>query len=843
MAGFPHLHLARKIDGLYKHKRVVIEKVLDPVTSNNLNNRQGHGARLLSTVDKLSQDWTQTIAQRKETNLPDLPNTDVVPVFLQIDTREFDVESLKSFGIEIIAEEEGGFIIGAALDNFTSLRDKIDKFINEQGLFKNKAAQLWQINDGNQWRVEQILSDDLKAKWDQIADDELFIVDVGIACYVRVSKQPTKDENESAQQFEARLARWKTKRDQIDIQRDEIAMDRQTKFEELVHAYGGELLSGFVDYDDSFSCRIKIPGIGLKDIVLNYQYLFEVIEYDPLCIPEASTGDLDAIEPELIAPVKGAPKICVIDSGIQENHKLLSLSIDTAASYSFVETEDGTADLAANGGHGTRVAGAILYPNGIPRNGQHQLHCFIQNAKVLGSDCKMPATLYPPSLMEQVVERFEGTRIFNMSINTDCACKTTHMSQWASAIDKLMFEKDVLFVLSAGNLKSETKNPLKPGVKDYLKDGKNYPQYLLENSNRIANPGQSCFALTVGSVCIDKFDNDLKESFGGKDDPSCFSRTGPGLWGMVKPDVVEYAGDLVKEKNANPNISYEGSISPELVKSTYHGGQGVGRDAVGTSFGAGKVTHILAHLERLYPKESVNLYRALIAQSARLPKDYFRNPSFTHLRHYGYGIPDVKRAVENSEKRLTLIGSNSLSAKQAHLYSLKIPQQLRRPGQEFDVLVEVTLSFMARPRRTRRRMRSYVSTWLDWESSKLGERYDEFANRVLQNMEEPEERAEDQNSIKWVIRERKDWSTIKEARRQDNSLQKSWCILKAYSLPEEFSLAIVGHKGWEADLSEEVPYSIAVSFEALGVNVPLYEMIRQENQIELPAIEQEVRIG
>ena len=71
-------------------------------------------------------------------------------------------------------------------------------------------------------------------------------------------------------------------------------------------------------------------------------------------------------------------------------------------------------------------------------------------------------------------------------------------------------------------------------------------------------------------------------------------------------------------------------------------------------------------------------------------------------------------------------------------------------------------------------------------------------------------------------------------RRQDGSLQKSWCILKSYNLPSVLSLGVIGHKGWECDLSEQVPYSIAVSFEALTGNINIYEMIREENQIELP---------
>lgn len=847
MARFPHLEIKQVIEGRFKSRKIVVERERNPNTLANLENRDSHGERLTTNVNALTEYWAANVKARSEQNLPDLPEPNVIPVFLQIDTTEFDIESLLSFGIEIIAEEEDGYIIGASSDNFTSLKLKIDKFLKQEGRSKDQAAKLWQINDGTQWRVQEILSDDLRAKWDQIQDGSQYVVDLGIACYVHISIQPAKNKNSSEQKYQRSLQSWRERKARVEVERDELAIKRQDEFEALVIQYGGEILSGYVDFDDSFSCRIKISGKGLKDIVFNYQYLFEVSEHDPLSISNSNPGELENINPDLIGPEGDAPKVCIIDSGIQEAHRLIAPAIDAITSRSFIYGDNSTADVSAGGGHGTRVAGAVLYPNQIPRNGQYQLPCRLQNARVLvqvGGNVSLPDYLYPPELMEEIVDHFKDTRIFNLSINSYSSCKLIHMSQWASAIDRLMYEKDILFILSAGNLSVESGNALRPGIREHIQAGRQYPNYLLEqSSSRIANPAQSCFALTVGSICISKFDDVQKESFGAKDDPSSFSRTGLGLWSMIKPDVVEYGGDFAKEKNANPNLTNEPSISPELVKSTYNGGSGVGQDSVGTSFAAPKVAHIVAHLQRLFPDESSNLYRALVAQSARLPASIFSNPTLNHIRHYGYGIPNLQRAIENSEKRITLIASNKISARQANLYSIKVPEQMNRPGEDYDILVEVTLSFVARPRRTRRKTNSYLSTWLDWESSKLGEDYNHFASRILKDLDEPEESPEDQNSIRWVIRERKDWSRITGIKRQDNSLQKSWCVIKSYELPSVLSLAVIGHKGWECDLSEQVPYSIAVSFEALTGNINVYELIRIENQIELPVeVEQEIRV-
>ena len=101
-------------------------------------------------------------------------------------------------------------------------------------------------------------------------------------------------------------------------------------------------------------------------------------------------------------------------------------------------------------------------------------------------------------------------------------------------------------------------------------------------------------------------------------------------------------------------------------------------------------------------------------------------------------------------------------------------------------------------------------------------------------MDEPEEEEEDQNAIKWAIRERKNWSKIKEIKKQDSTIQKSWVVLKAYQLPEVFCIAVVGHKGWETDLSKQVDFSLAVSFDVLSESINIYEKIRIENEIGLP---------
>lgn len=841
MPDFPHLPLPKKISAKHKPQKRRFEKVVSEQTSENLKNRVQHGRGLRGSANQIAGAWNKYLFDREAANLPELPYPDLIPVFLQIDSKDFDAEQLYSFGIEVIAEEEGGFIIGASGDNFKSLKEKINQFIQQNGRFKNTAAKLWNIVQGTQWRLDYILSAELNAKWENIQDDEALLVDISVACYKKISAAPSKKKNETEKDFQIRYQRWLNNKELLEVERGDLEFQRQEELDTFIVELGGERKSDFVGYDDSFSCRILFSGRALKDFVLTYQYLFDISEYDALTFENSETGTEEIIEVEFVSPDENASRVCLIDSGIQEEHRMITDAIEPLNSKSYLTGDESIADTVTGGGHGTKVAGAILFGNTIPKNGNYKHSLWIQNAKVLDNNGWLPEELYPPELMHDIIDDYQDTKIFNISINSKRPCKTVHMSEWAATIDTISHNKDKLFIISAGNINPSNPLPSNPGILQHLAAGRNYPAYLLESASRIANPAQSCFALTVGAVGNEKYEDDDKESFAGKDEPSSLTRSGPGIWKMVKPDVVEYGGDYIKEKTGNPLISTLPVTSAEVVKTTFDGGNAIGYD-VGTSYAAPKVSHIAGLVLNEIPTATANLIRALIVQSARLPENKFRAPALDDIRTYGYGIPSKLRATQNYMQRITLTAEGSIAARQAEIYTIKIPAELRRVGDEYDILIEVTLAFTARTRRTRRQTKSYLSSWLDWQSSKYGENYNQFKTRVSQYSEgdEIEDDGDDNvENIPWCIRESVAWGTVKGLRRQDSSLQKDWLVAKSYNLPEEFSIAVVGHKGWEKDITEELPYSIAVSFEILNAEIDVYNLIRIENEIE---VEQQVRI-
>jgi hypothetical protein len=673
---------------------------------------------------------------------------------------------------------------------------------------------------------------------------------------------------------------------------DEIKSTREEEITHFAESYNAEILH-LIDgapFDaavlpDSFTVRLRIVGRGLKDFILNYAYIFEVVEPEDIVLPQraAAGGQPPERIAAPIAPEANAPAVCVIDSGIQEAHTLLQPAIDQATSHCFLpgQNPDDVADYVAPGGHGTRVAGAVLYGEVVAKEGTPQLPFWIQNARVLDANNTMPVEMFPPEAIRAAVERFHKgpreTRIFNHSINASVPCRTRYMSAWAAEMDLLSAAYDVLFIQSAGNLPLAGNNP-QPGVRDHLNAGRNYPAFLYEASTRIANPAQSLQALTVGSVGYGSLQSGGWQTFATEQgSPSAFSRSGFSIWNVIKPEVVEYGGDDVRTTNAPIDVQSGGQIPaacPELVRSTmFPPGPPFDRDQTGTSFAAPKVARIAAYLQQVLPDEPALLYRALIVQSARWPAwaeanlTELRNPTSYEnpprrqqlldltartVRCIGYGIPDVDRATHNTDHRSTLIttGENLIRARECHIYQVPIPPQLRAQADEFDVRIEVTLSYVAQPRRTRRNLRRYLSTWVDWKSSKLGEGINDFRVRALKD-EENEGDPLPGSVLPWTLAEKSDAGLIRNTKRSSGTVQKDWAVVKSNTLPDHFCIAVVGHDGWSHDPDSSARYALAVTFEILGQEISIYEPLRTaviELQAEVEAeaegeIEAEVEIN
>lgn len=848
---FPHLRLSYR--GTFDPKFDGGIPQNDAVDANR-NDPKGHASTLRHGLDGIRKHDAQIRQLRLQLGLPAIP---AARDFLLKLPEGADIDYLvRALGVELVAETEAGFVLVSSSDlEFAKLEEVLRQFENGEGslVAASSLLEIYESPDDDR-RLRNILTPEVFDLW-PFEDTRVYVLDLGIqtAMSTRDVQWPKirKRNDESEEQF---LNRKKDARQAAItaayMEWDDHSDSRVKELRNFTDHYGGNLVSGPV-YDDareaeagmifpdSIQVRIEMSGSGFRDVVLNFPHLFEVAL--PPVVQEAAATVAEPVAPPsfvLLSPEQDAAAVCVIDSGIEEEHKWLEAAIDAPTSRCFlpnVPPED-TADYVNPQGHGTRVAGAVLYPGTIPTTGQGQAVAWIQNARVLDSDAKLPDNLPPEKYLYQVVTHFHrepyATKIYNHSINANSPCPRARMTSWAAKIDQLSHEFDVLFIQSVGNQNRNRGDIANPGLCDHLDAGREPPQHHLQASMRVANPGQSLHALTVGSISDVVFDEADDRSFATEQHhPSGFSRAGYGEpWSVVKPEVVELGGDLLYSKTPPYIVRPHTDVSVELLNSTMHGQPAFSKDGTGTSFAAPKVAHIAAHLKNLFPEASPLLYRALIVQSARWPV-WAENEQDTDkvLRLIGYGIPSLERASTNSESRITLIMPQAelLPSKKLHLYTVPIPAELRNAALEARIRIDVTLAYTALPRRTRARRTGYLETWLDWEASKLGESRERFIARMEQGGTSAH------RELPWILHKGKTWGQAEGTCRNQGTVQKDWAVFDSYELPEDFSIAVRGHKGWNhLDGAGTARYCLVVSFEVLQGEVPIYAMIENEIRAE-----------
>ncbi|WP_342755909.1 S8 family peptidase [Kineothrix sedimenti] len=822
----------------------------DPRTNENKENRSSHGAAIKRKASQISYFWKERQQERLEEELPEIRTG--IPILLEIDPSQ-DIEFLKNLGFEVISELENGYVIVSnGDDEFAVLNKKVNDFINEVSKNCNTPARIYAFHEDKE-RFEKICGKRLLDSLDKILEEDICLYDVSISCsgnVFQLERAPQQLEGQTEKEYqESRIYKnWLKKYEAAYDEWDELIYTRQEDFMRFIDAYGGNLVDSFIEgiagisaFPDSFSTRISINGKCLKDLLYNYSPIYEIELVGELDIVSNQGAPLPVNNDDIqiIPPDEDAPIVTVIDSGIQESHRYIEPAILAEDSLCFVAGTDSVADEVDNGGHGTRVAGAILYPVEIPKTGEYQLPCFIRNMRVLNEDNvhSFKTNIFPPLLIKKAVDKYyleakKKSKIFNHSIAEIGACEIKHMSPWASEIDMQSYENDILFIQAAGNIPHMN-------IRQFLDEGIEYPKYFFDDRSRIANPAQSLQALTVGAISLVSYEDEDQQSIANINEPSAFTRIGSGIWNSVKPDVVEWGGDWIKSKEGN-RLSLVPEVCPELLRTSPEG-PAYDRDTIGTSFSTPKVSFMAAEIQKLFPKSPALLYRALIAQSAELPISNGRKFGDVKdiVRLVGYGFPNLVKATRNDEYRVTLITEElfEIYEGQAHIFKVPIPKELAEIGDDYKIKLSVTLSYAAKPRNTRRTHSRYLSTWLDWRCSKKGEDSQAFSKRIF----ETDATVDDDGNFEWFIGERRDWGRAKDFTRSFNTLQKDWAIIRSNELTEAFCVAVRGRKGWDSNIPAK--YVLVVTFEAIEEDIEIYEPIRNLIEIELQQIEEEIRLN
>lgn len=454
------------------------------------------------------------------------------------------------------------------------------------------------------------------------------------------------------------------------------------------------------DYLGSSLCvlRANVTGKLLNELLELDMIRVIDLPPQPTFIPRDYTGFSIESLPDIQQPSPDSPSICIIDSGIMQGHPLLGPAIGDSACFP-AELGD-TSDVE---GHGTKVAGLALYGDVLKlvKTGSFKPEYRIFSARVTNSNNKFDDEKLITTQMREAIRYFHdeyGCKIYNISLGDDENVYVDgKQSLWASVLDELIRELDIVVIISAGNQFYYPDDP-----ESILSD---YPGYLFSQQSKIIDPASAALALTVGSYCSNFVAPAMSgmaiergvnlRVIGKENSPSPFTRTGPGVRGAIKPELCEYGGNLLydgltkrtRDDRSISVLSTSKNLPDELFTTD-----------IGTSFASPQLTHKAAQLFKIFPDASSNLIRALLVHSASLPNG-IEMTSDEILRSYGYGISDVQRVATSSRSRVSLFSEGSLEHDKFHVYEIPIPEDFNSVSGERHI--SVTLAFNPPTRHTR----------------------------------------------------------------------------------------------------------------------------------------------
>ena len=497
------------------------------------------------------------------------------------------------------------------------------------------------------------------------------------------------------------------------------------------------------------------------------------------------------------APADDAPGVVVLDSGLVTGHPLLRSAVGD--SQSFIEGKGADDEH----GHGTMVAGKALYGDVAAsleaRQFVPELRLF--SGRILDENCESDEKLIEHQVDEAVryfVENY-NCRVFNLSYGDNNKPYTGgRIRGLAVILDLLARELGVLFVVPTGNY-HHSESP--------VAWRESYPDSLLDNV--LLDPAPSVNSITVGSIArydqtmnASRYPNDPSEpSFAAINQPSPFSRSGPGIKGAIKPEFVAYGGNYAVNTRADNVIQrLLGEVSTCKDFAT---GRMVAED-VGTSFSAPYLAHLAGRILSVYPEATVNDIRALLAAHAFTPPEVdtlFASDRDKSLLTTGYGVIDEEALFRSLDDDITIFTQDSLSNKSHHFYEVPVPIEFLSSGKRLRQ-ISVSLAFTPMVRTTRLDYKTTRITFQLVKGSSLEDVSAYYSDRPVED-----------------VFKRSEYATGRDVtllRRSLGTLQAStWSIKQVYARQrlKKFFVVVTRHDyPWaEAALPAPEPYSLVVN--------------------------------
>ncbi|MEB8056093.1 S8 family peptidase [Pseudomonas fulva] len=539
-------------------------------------------------------------------------------------------------------------------------------------------------------------------------------------------------------------------------------------------------------------------------------------------------------------------RVCLLDTGINPGHPLLSAHIEIDDLHS-VDAAWGVHDTV---GHGTGLAGIALYGDlvepllsGSPVSISHR----VESVKLLQAAHASPSEPYGSLTMRAVaypeIKGPDKQRIFSMAITSIDDRDRGRPSAWSAAVDMLTADylgeraNPRLMIVCAGNANAA----------DYLK----YPHSNLADG--IHDPGQSWNAICVGAYTLkDRLDPPRASSHplaahGGLSPYSTTSRTWTKTPWPLKPDVVFEGGNLVRDVHGA-----FGDTSLSLLTTSHTPAARMFSTTWATSAASALAARMAAQISAAYPDLWPETVRALMVHSAewtpQMTADFLAGNSKSDyeglVRACGFGVPDLGRAIWSAANSLTLVvedklrpfgrqGTKPATAKDMNLHNLPWPKQSLLDLGDAEVEMRVTLSYFIEPnpgvieRGVSGRYR-YESHGLRFEVSRESEDVTAFRQRINKKA-----RAEE-DGLPYVGSASDDRWCIGVRGRHRGSLHSDIWRGPASALAGLGLLGVYPAPGWWKTLvkknryNEDVRYSLVVSIKSQQTEIDLYNAVSTE---------------
>lgn len=417
----------------------------------------------------------------------------------------------------------------------------------------------------------------------------------------------------------------------------------------------------------------EINGVRKIDVFQKY-YLPQQLKQIP--IESIFNNNLDVTLSDVI--------IGIIDGGISPKNDLLNPFIYARKEYVAPEYQ--------NHSHGTFIASTIQFGNRLnDLSSTGDIHFRFLDVIAMpnsnenyGPTCSLSEEELQEIILE-VLEEYPEVKIWNLSLGLDKQVNDTKISDLAIFLDEMQARYNVQFFIASGNINDLTLQRTWPAGEEN------------DEFDRMGSPADSVLGITVGSVALKESDDSIVR----KEEPSSFSRRGPGANYIVKPDVVDYGG----------NLTNTGSISNLGLIGLDCDGRIV--EDIGTSYATPRIVQKFASIYHELTERNLLMAKAMLMHSARLETKTIRKKEQHLMKYYGFGKPsnNVNDILKCTENEITLVFNQTIRrGRHLELIDFPYPPSLIRNGKYYG---EITMTLVYEPPLDARYGSEYCRTNID----------------------------------------------------------------------------------------------------------------------------------